>query len=131
MVPCTNLPNIPESEAPAASETSGPDWEERDWEDYNYDVHADSSAHSGGRLGRDPFADLLNGLPGLDADAIAALIRNFPTRPNDVEVPGLTVEEAKEVMFHNTLYNKIYSLLYIVLYNMLSSMLHNTLYNML
>jgi hypothetical protein len=35
-------------------------------------------------------------LPGLDADAIAAMIRELPM-PNDVEVPGLTVEEAIEV----------------------------------
>ena len=61
LVPCTNLPDIPE--APELSEASGPEWEERDWEDYNYDAHADISAHSWGKLTRDPFADLLNGLP--------------------------------------------------------------------
>jgi hypothetical protein len=42
------------------------------------------------------LANLLDGLPGLDADAIAAMIRE-PPMPKDVEVPGLTVEEAIEV----------------------------------
>jgi hypothetical protein len=47
-------------------------------------------------FGRDPLANLLDGLPGLDADEIAAMIRDLPM-PNAVEVPGLTVEEAIEV----------------------------------
>ena len=74
-----------------------PDWDERDWEDYNYDPRAAGGA---GGLGRDSLAaslaNLLDELPGLDADAIAAMIRDLPM-PNDVEVPGLTVEEAIEV----------------------------------
>ena len=46
-------------------------------------------------FGRDPLANLLDGLPGLDADEIAAMISNLPM-PNAAEVPGLTVEEAIE-----------------------------------
>ena len=58
------------------------------------------AAGCAGGLGRDSLAaslaNLLDGLPGLDADVIAAMIRDLPM-PNDVEVPGLTVEEAIEV----------------------------------
>ena len=86
-----------EQNEPSGSSPSCPDWDERDWEDYNYDQRAAGCANG---LGRDSLAaslaNLLDGLPGLDADAIAAMIRDLPM-PNDVEVPGLTVEEAIEV----------------------------------
>ena len=83
-----------EQNEPSGSSPSCPDC---DWEDYNYDPRAAGGANG---LRRDSLAaslaNLLDGLPGLDADAIAAMIRNLPM-PNDVEVPGLTVEEAIEV----------------------------------
>ena len=86
-----------EQNEPSGSSPSCPDWDERDWEDYNYYQRAAGCANG---LGRDSLAaslaNLLDGLPGLDADAIAAMIRDLPM-PNDVEVPGLTVEEAIEV----------------------------------
>jgi hypothetical protein len=56
------------------------------WDDYNYILHEYS----------DPLAGLLDVLPGLDADAIAAMIRDLPM-PDAVEVPGLRVDEAIEV----------------------------------
>ena len=75
-----------ESSVPSPSRTEWNSDDERDWDDYNYVP----PAHS------DPFAALLDGLSGdsgLDADAIAAMIRDLPV-PNAVEVPGLTVDEA-------------------------------------
>ena len=89
MVPTTTQPSLSqpsESSAPSPSRTEWNSDDERDWDDYNYV----RPAHS------DPFAALLDGLPGLDADAIAAMIRDLPM-PNAVEVPGLTVDEAIEV----------------------------------
>ena len=96
-VPTTNSVEPSEQTEPSERSPSCPDWDERDWEDYNYDPRAAGGA---GGLRRDSLAaslaNLLDGLPGLDADEIAAMIRDLPM-PNDVEVPGLTVEEAIEV----------------------------------
>ena len=90
-MPATNSVEPSDSSEPSAS---CPDWDERDWEDYNYDPRA--AAGGAGGVRRDPLANLLDGLPGLDADEISAMIRDLPM-PNTVEVPGLTVEEAIEV----------------------------------
>ena len=79
-----------------------PDWDERDWEDYNYDPRAAGGA---GGLGRDSLAaslaNLLDGLPGLDADEIAAMIRDLPM-PNDASnlVPG---SDGKHLRTYTTL----------------------------
>jgi hypothetical protein len=70
--------------SPSRAEWNSED--ERDWADYNYVP----PAHS------DPLTGLLDELPGLDADAIAAMIRDLPM-PNAVEVPGLRVDGAIEV----------------------------------
>ena len=72
-----------EQTEPSEQSPSCPDWDERDWEDYRSTTTI-----------RAPLANLLDGLPGLDADEIAAMIRDLPM-PNDVEVPGLTVEVVK------------------------------------
>ena len=86
MVPTTTQSSSSQPSEPSVPSPSSTEWNadnERDWDDYNYVP----PAHS------DPFAALLDGLPGLDADAIAAMIRDLPM-PNAVEVPGLTVDEA-------------------------------------
>ena len=89
MEPTTTLPSPTQSSETSAPSLSRAEWNsehERDWDDYNYVP----PAHS------DPLAGLLDALPGLYADAIAAMIRDLPM-PNAVEVPGLRVDEAIEV----------------------------------
>ena len=92
------------------SGAEAPEWEDRDWEEYNYLPPEGGAGSSGRRLG-DMLADLLDGLPGVDADEIEALLRNLPM-PDVGDVPGMTVEEAIEV----------YDMLYILLINMLYNM---------
>jgi len=75
-----------EPSVPSPSRTEWNSDDERDWDDYNYVP----PAHS------EPLAGLLDVLPGLDADAIAAMICDLPML-NAVEVPGLRVDEAIEV----------------------------------
>lgn len=94
----------------ADSGAEAPEWEDRDWEDYNYLPPGGGAGSSGRGLG-DMLADLLDGLPGVDADEIDALLRNLPM-PDVGDVPGMTVEEAIEV----------YDMLYILLINMLYNM---------
>ena len=66
----------------------------------------------------DLFAALLDGLPGLDADEIAAMIRDLPV-PNAVKVPGLTVDEAIAVWC---------SMQYIMVYTMLCNIRYISCY---
>ena len=54
------------------SGAEAPEWEVRDWEDYKY-LPGGGAGSSGRRLG-DMLADLLDGLPGVDADEIDALL---------------------------------------------------------
>jgi len=87
--PTITQPSPSQSCEPSAPSPSRAEWnsdDERDWDDYNYVPPAHSN----------PLAGLLDALPGLDADSIAAMISNLPM-PNAVEVPGLRVEEAIEV----------------------------------
>ena len=87
--PTTTLPSPSQSSKLSLPSPSLAEWnweDEHDWVDYNYVL----PAHS------DPLAGLLDVLPGLDADAIAAMIRDLPM-PDAVEVPGLRVDEAIEV----------------------------------
>ena len=72
------------------------DWSAWDWEDYNYAPPAGSAGGGEGAGRRDPLAELCDGLPGLDAADIAALLRDLPI-PIPGDVPGMTVEEAVEV----------------------------------
>ena len=86
MVPMTTQSSSSQPSEPSVPRPGSTEWnsdDERDWDDYNYVPPAHSN----------PFAALLDGLPGLDADAIAAMIRDPPVQ-NAVEVPGLTVDEA-------------------------------------
>jgi hypothetical protein len=79
--PTTTLPSPSQSSKLSLPSPSLAEWNsdnERYWDDYNYVP----PAHS------DPLAGLLDVLPGLDTDAIAAMIHNLPM-PNVVEVPGL------------------------------------------
>ena len=79
--PTTTLPSPSQSSEPSAlrllPSPSRSEWnsdDERDWDYYNYVPQTHS----------DPFAGLLDVLPGLDADAIAAMVCNLPM-PNAVE----------------------------------------------
>ncbi len=80
----SSKPSAPTQQSPSCAEWNSDD--ECDWDDYNYVP----PAHS------DPLAGLLDALPGLDADAFAAMICDLPML-NAVEVPGLRVDEAIEV----------------------------------
>jgi hypothetical protein len=87
----STLPSSSQSWKPSEQSPSRAEWnseDERNWDDYNYV----SPAHS------DALANLwmCHALPGLDADAIAAMIRDLPMQ-NAVEVPRLRVDEAIEV----------------------------------
>ena len=78
MVPTTTQSSSSQPSEPSVPSPSRTEWnsdDERDWDDYNYVLPAHSA----------PFAALLDGLPGLDADEIAAMIRDLPV-PNAVEV---------------------------------------------
>ena len=72
------------------------DWSARDWEDYNYVPQAGGAGCGEGAGRRDPLAELCDGLPGLEAADIAALLRDLPI-PTPGDVPGMTVEEAVKV----------------------------------
>ena len=93
------LPTVSEDGETQESQASRDDMSEcsaRDWEDYNY---AQPAGGAGGRQGAgrsDPLANLCDGLPGLEAADIAALLRDLPI-PTAGDVPGMTVEEAIEV----------------------------------
>jgi len=95
-----------------------------DWEDYNY---APPAGGAGGRKGAgrsDPLASICDGLPGLEAADIAALLRDLPI-PTPGVVPGMTVEEAIEVcMPYNMIYTMTYSMLYSMLYTDIYIMLY-------
>ena len=58
---------------------------------------------------RDPLAELCDDLPGLIARDITALLRDLPI-PTQGDVPGMTVEEAIEVLFcvYKGIYHGIY-----------------------
>jgi hypothetical protein len=87
--PTITLPSPSQSSEPSPQSPSRAEWnseDEHNWDNYNY-VPLEHS---------DPLAGLLDVLPGLNTDAIAAMIHDLPM-PNAVEVPGLRVDEAIEV----------------------------------
>jgi hypothetical protein len=87
--------------SPEASESEdggggAPEWQLLDWDDY--DFPEDAGGAGGGGTAADPFATMLEGLPGFIADDIAALLRYLPL-PAAGDIPGMTVDEAIQV-FH-------------------------------
>ena len=85
-----------ETQESQASRDDMSDWSARDWEDYNYAPPAGGAGGGEGAGRRDPLAELCDGLPGLEAADIAALLRDLPI-PTPGDVPGMTVEEAVKV----------------------------------
>ena len=70
-------PEASESEHGGGS-TRVPEWQLRDsdWDDYSFPEDAGGAGGGGNRA--DPFATMLEGLPGFIAEDIAALLRNLP-----------------------------------------------------
>ena len=96
--------------SPEESDNSGgggstvvPPWLERDWEDYDFQAGGGDCAGGGqgaggaSHSGADPLATMLDGLPGLIAEDIAALLRDLPLRAAG-DAPGMSVEEAIQVL---------------------------------
>jgi hypothetical protein len=84
-------------------------WSDRDWDDYNYVPPAGGACGGQGAGMRDPLAELCDDLPGLIAGDITASLRDLPI-PTQGDVPGMTVEEAIEVLFcvYKGLYHGLY-----------------------
>jgi hypothetical protein len=78
MVMLPPSPEASESEHGGGS-TGVPEWQLLDWDDYDFPDGA-GGAGGGGGSGADPFATMLDGLPGFIAEDIAALLRNLPLR---------------------------------------------------
>jgi hypothetical protein len=76
--------------------TGVPEWQLRDWDDYNFPE--DAGGVGGGGSAADPLATMLEGLPDFIAEDIAALLRDLPL-PAAGDIPGMTVDEAIQV-FH-------------------------------
>ena len=76
--------------------TGVPEWQLRDWDDYYFPE--DAGGAGGGGSAADPFATMLEGLPGFIAEDIAALLHDLPL-PAAGDIPGMTVSEAIQV-FH-------------------------------
>jgi hypothetical protein len=114
-------PEASESEHGGGS-TGVPEWQLRDWDDYDFPGHAGEAGggHSGG-IGADPFASMLEGLPGFISEDIATLLRDLPL-PAAGDIPGMTVDEAIQV-FHVIQWTIVHRILCNMLYNMLYNML--------
>ena len=95
MVVLPPSPEASESEHGGRS-TGAPEWLLVDWDDY--DFPEDAGGAGGGGSAADPFATMLEGLPGFIAEDIAALLRDLPL-PAAGDIPGMTVDEAIQV-FH-------------------------------
>ena len=101
--------------SPEASDDSGgggftglgvPPWLERDWEDYDFQAGGGDGAGGGqgaggaSHSGAYPLATMLDGLPGLIAEDIAAsaaMLHDLPL-PAVGDAPGMSVEEAIQVL---------------------------------
>ena len=99
--------------SPEESENSGeggstvvPPWLERDWEDYDFQAGGGDGAGGGqgaggaSHSGAYPLATMLDGLPGLIAEDIAAsaaMLHDLPL-PAVGDAPGMSVEEAIQVL---------------------------------
>jgi hypothetical protein len=82
-------PETSESE-PGGGSTGVPEWQLRAWDDY--DTPEDAGGAGGGDgSGADPFATMLEGLPGFIAEDIATLLRYLPL-PVASDIPGMTVD---------------------------------------
>jgi hypothetical protein len=91
-------PSSPEaSEFEHGCESTGaPEWLLLDWDDYYFPE--DAGGAGGGGSAADPFATMLEGLPGFITEDIVALLCDLPL-PAAGDIPGMTVDEAIQV-FH-------------------------------
>jgi hypothetical protein len=105
-------PEASESEHGGGS-TGVPEWQLLDWDDDDFPEDAGGAGGGGSRA--DPFATMLEGLPGFIAEDIAALLRDLPL-PAAGYIPGMTVDEAIQA-FHVIQYNIVYTILCNMLYN--------------
>jgi hypothetical protein len=69
----------------------------------------------GGGSGADPFAIMLDGLPGFIAEDIAALLSNLALLVGG-DIPGMTVDEVTQV-FHVIQHTIVYTMLCMMLCN--------------
>jgi hypothetical protein len=90
------LPTVSEDGETQKSHDDMSECSARDWEDYNYVPPAGGAGGTKGAGRSDPLANICDGLPGLEAADIAALLRDLPI-PTPGDVPGMTVEQAIEV----------------------------------
>ena len=106
-------PEASESEHGGGS-TGVPEWQLLEWDDYYFPEDADGVG-GGCSSGADPFATMLESLPGFIAENIAFLLLDLPL-PVAGDIPGMTVDEAIQV-FHVIQHNIVYTLLCSMLYN--------------
>ncbi len=91
-------PEASESEHDGGS-TGAPEWLLLDRDDYDFPEDAGGAGGGGSAAAAaDPFATMLEGLPGFIAEDIVALLRDLPL-PAAGDIPGMTVDEAIQV-FH-------------------------------
>ena len=106
MVVHPQSPEASESEHGGGS-TGVPQWQLQDWDDYYFPE--DAGGVGGGGSGADPFATILEGLPGFIPEDTAPLLRDLPL-PAAGDIPGMTVDEAIQV-FHVIQHNIVYMML--------------------
>jgi hypothetical protein len=106
-------PEASESEHDGGS-TGVPEWQLLDWDDYDFPEGA-AGAGGGGGSAADPFATMLNGLPGFITEDIAALLHDLPLLAAG-DTPGMTVDEAIQV-FHCIQHAIVYIMLCTTLCN--------------
>jgi hypothetical protein len=92
-------PEASESEHGGGS-TGAPEWLPLDWDDYDFPEDAGGAGGGGSLSAADPFATMLEGLPGFIPEDIVALLHDLPL-PAAGDIPGMTVDEAIQV-FHVT-----------------------------
>jgi hypothetical protein len=109
-------PPLPEASASehGSGSTEVPEWQLLDWDDYIFPEGA-GGAGGGGGSGADPFATMMDGLPGFIAEDIATLLRDLPL-PVAGDIPGMTADEAIQV-FHIIQHTTLYAMLFIMLCN--------------